>query len=96
MAIQIHPPGLHPVKRKNCSVSLLSNWLKKKKTDFKHLVVKIHFQVVNQWKQKSHWEDENNLFFKRGKVASDKPGKEMKGIKRDDCRVREEREREKL
>lgn len=56
----------------------------KKITDFKHLVVKIHFQVVNQWKQKSHWEDEHNLFFKRGKVASDKPGKEMQGIKRDD------------
>ena len=55
-----------------------------KKTDFKHLVVKIHFQVVNQWKQKSHWEDENKLFFKRSKVASDKPEKEMEGIKRDD------------
>ena len=27
----------------------------KKENDYKYLVVKTHFQVFNQWKQKSHW-----------------------------------------
>lgn len=44
--------------------------------DYKYFAVKIHLQMFNQWKSKSHSEDENEIFYE-SKEGSDEPGKEL-------------------